>query len=45
MVGNDGSSDIAGAAAAGMDAAYIRTAISPENEPVPECKYVFWTET
>lgn len=41
MVGNDGSSDIAGAAAAGMDAAYIRTAISPENEPVPECKYVF----
>ena len=41
MIGNDGSTDIAGARSVGMDAVYIRTAISPENEPVPDCKYVF----
>lgn len=41
MIGNDGSCDIAGAAAVGMDAVYIRTEISPENEPSPQCKYVF----
>lgn len=41
MVGNDSTSDIAGATALGMDACYIRTAISPENDPTPDCKYVF----
>lgn len=30
-----------GAKAVGMDALYVRTAISPENDPVPDCKYVF----
>lgn len=41
MIGNDGSSDIAGANLVGMDGFYVRTAISPEGEPVPSCKYVF----
>ena len=41
MIGNDSTSDIAGANAVGMDALYVRTAISPENDPVPDCKYVF----
>lgn len=41
MIGNDSTSDIAGAKAVGMDAFYVRTDISPENDPVPDCKYVF----
>ncbi len=41
MVGNDGASDIAGARAAGIDAVYLRTEISPPGEPKPDCKYVF----
>ena len=41
MIGNDSTSDIAGATAVGMDAVYISTAISPENDPVPDCRYVF----
>ena len=41
MIGNDSTSDIAGAKAMGMDAFYVRTEISPENDPVPDCKYVF----
>lgn len=41
MIGNDSSSDIAGADNAGIDAAYIRTAISPENDAEPECRYLF----
>lgn len=44
MIGNDSTSDIAGAKAVGMDALYVRTAISPENDPVPDCKYVLKTE-
>lgn len=41
MIGNDSTSDIAGAKAVGMDAFYVRTEISPQNDPVPDCKYVF----
>lgn len=41
MIGNDSTSDIAGATALGMDAFYMRTEISPKNDPVPKCKYVF----
>lgn len=41
MVGNDTTSDIAGAAAVGMEALYVRTAISPANDPTPSCRYVF----
>lgn len=41
MVGNDSTADIAGAAAVGMDALYVRTAISPANDPTPACRYVF----
>lgn len=41
MIGNDSTSDIAGAKEMGMDAFYVRTEISPENDPVPDCKYVF----
>ncbi len=41
MIGNDSTSDIAGANAVGMDAFYVRTEISPENDPAPDCKYVF----
>ena len=40
MIGNDSATDIAGAAAVGMDAMYLRTAISPEGDPVPDCRYV-----
>ena len=40
MVGNDGSSDIAGATAAGLEAVYLRTEISPK-EPLPHCRWVF----
>lgn len=41
MIGNDGSSDIKGATLTGMDAFYVRTAISPEGEQTPDCRYVF----
>ena len=41
MIGNDSTSDIAGAAALGMDAVYLRTAISPANDPTPDCRFVF----
>ncbi len=41
MIGNDSTSDIAGAKALGMDAFYMRTEISPKNDPVPDCRYVF----
>ncbi len=41
MIGNDSTTDIAGAAEAGMDAFYVRTEISPENDPVPGCRFVF----
>lgn len=41
MVGNDSTSDIAGAAAVGMDAVYLRTAISPTDDPTPSCRFVF----
>ncbi len=41
MIGNDDSSDIAGAKAVGLDAMYLRTAISPQGEPTPNCRYVF----
>ena len=41
MIGNDSPYDIACANGVGMDSLYVRTAISPENDPVPDCKYVF----
>jgi len=40
MIGNDSKNDIGGAAAVGMDGFYLRSAISPENDPTPNCKYV-----
>lgn len=40
MIGNDSTSDIAGAKAVGMDAFYIRSNISPKDDPTPDCKYV-----
>ncbi len=40
MIGNDGSTDIIGAKAVGLDACYLKTAISPKEE-LPICKYVF----
>lgn len=41
MIGNDSTSDIAGADSVGMDAFYVKTEISPENDPIPDCKFVF----
>ena len=41
MVGNDSTCDVAVADAVGMDAAYLRTEISPKDDPTPDCKYVF----
>ena len=41
MIGNDSTTDIAGATALGMDGLYVKTAISPENDPLPDCKYAF----
>ena len=41
MIGNDSTTDIAGALAMGMDGLYIKTEISPENDPIPPCKYAF----
>lgn len=40
MIGNDATSDIAGAKNVGMDALYIRSNISPANDIMPDCKYV-----
>lgn len=41
MIGNDTTSDIAGAQAVGLDAVYLRTAISPKGDPTPDCRFVF----
>ena len=41
MIGNDSTTDIAGATALGMDGFYVRTEISPENDPTPDCRFVF----
>ena len=41
MVGNDSTSDIKGARDFGLDALYVRTAISPENDPRPDCAYFY----
>lgn len=41
MIGNDAGADIAGAKAVGMDALYVRTGISPKDEPLPDCRYAF----
>ena len=41
MIGNDSTSDIAGAGAVGMDAFYVRTEISPGDDPVPACEYIY----
>lgn len=41
MIGNDSTCDIAGADAVGMDSFYVKTEISPENDPIPNCKFAF----
>lgn len=41
MIGNDSTTDIAGATALGMDGLYIKTEISPVDDPLPDCKYAF----
>ena len=41
MIGNDSTTDIEGATKLGMDALYIKTEISPFNDPIPNCKYAF----
>ena len=41
MIGNDSTTDIKGATALGMDALYIKTEISPKDDPIPDCKYAF----
>ena len=41
MIGNDSTSDIAGAKAFGIDALYVRTVISPAQDPTPDCRYVY----
>ena len=41
MIGNDSTSDIAGADSVGMDAFYVKTEISPENDLIPDCKFAF----
>lgn len=43
MIGNDATSDIGGATAAGMDALYIRSNISPKDDLLPNCKFTFDT--
>lgn len=40
MVGNDGTSDIRGAEAVGIDAVYLKTATSPDRV-LPRCRWVF----
>lgn len=40
MIGNDGTSDIAGAKSVGLNTCYIRSNISPK-EPLPPADYVF----
>lgn len=41
MIGNDSTCDIAGADSVGMDSFYVKTEISPENDPIPDCKFAF----
>lgn len=41
MIGNDSTTDISGATKLGMDAFYVKTEISPENDPIPNCKFAF----
>lgn len=41
MIGNDSTTDIAGATALGMDGLYVKTEISPKDDPLPDCKYAF----
>lgn len=40
MVGNDSACDVGVANAVGMDAAYLKTEISPENDPMPDCAFI-----
>lgn len=40
MIGNDSVSDIFGAKKFNMDAMYIRSNISPKDDPTPECEFV-----
>ena len=39
MIGNDSKNDIEGAKAVVMDTFYVRSAISPENDPTPDATY------
>lgn len=39
MIGNDERSDVAGAKAAGMDCAFVKT--DSAGKPLPDCKYVY----
>ena len=39
MVGNDSRCDIGGAKAAGMDCLYVRSNISPKDDPTPDATY------
>lgn len=41
MIGNDSENDISGAIKVGMDTLYIRSNISPANDPTPPANYVF----
>ncbi len=38
MIGNDPVCDVGGAKAVGMDAVYIRSGLSPKEDPVPPCQ-------
>ena len=40
MIGNDGVCDISGARQAGLHTLYVRTGISPKEEPVPDADHV-----
>lgn len=40
MIGNDSENDIAGAKAVGMDTFYLRSNISPEDDPIPDATYI-----
>lgn len=41
MIGNDSRCDIEGAKNVGMHTLYVRSNISPQNDPVPDADYVF----
>lgn len=41
MIGNDSANDIEGAMNVGMDTLYVRSNISPANDPTPNATYVF----